>query len=254
MPGFGWSFAVLVAAVCAIFFYDNVALPSLKNFNFKMLQGTAVPTDPYLSLQYNMANTHDLYKLAYKTILPHLDKPPLEDLDNFLGYCRAWASSIVGHHDSEEQVLFPFLSQKLDFSNELEQHRVVEEGLTGIIKYIDNSVADHASFDVAKFKDMMVTLGGPLFEHLDQEVEDLAPEKLQVFTAAEIDLAGRQLMVYIRAHSDKYITLPFMRSHTPQELKEVWPPFPWVVKRVVVPWILAPNHAGYWKYAPYPMT
>jgi hypothetical protein len=62
MPGFGWSFAVLVAAVGAIFFYDNVALPSLKSFNFKMLQGTAVPTDPYLSLQYNMANSAFLFQ------------------------------------------------------------------------------------------------------------------------------------------------------------------------------------------------
>ncbi|KAJ7485427.1 hypothetical protein FB451DRAFT_1229734 [Mycena latifolia] len=212
------------------------------------------PTDPYVALQYNMANTHDLYKLAYKTILPHLDNPPMDDLDNFLGYCRAWASTIVGHHDSEEEVLFPFLSQKLDFSSEVEQHVVVAEGLTGIIKYIDESVANHAAFDGAKLKDMMITLGGPLFEHLDEEVEDLAPEKLKVFTAEELTQAGKDLMVYIRAHSEKYITLPFMRCHTPPELKEIWPPFPWIVKRVVVPWFLAPKYSGYWKYAPYPVA
>jgi hypothetical protein len=99
------------------------------------------------------------------------------------------------------------------------------------------------------------------FEHLDEEVEDLAPEKLKVFTAEELTQAGKDLMVYIRAHSDKYVTLPFMRwyvsdpfscvrlvhipaSHTPPELKEIWPPFPWIVKRLVVPWILAPRNSG----------
>ncbi|KAJ7754522.1 hypothetical protein B0H16DRAFT_1662884 [Mycena metata] len=212
------------------------------------------PTDPYESLQYNMEKTHDLYKLAYETIIPHLDNPPLNDLDNFLGYCRAWASSIVGHHDSEEAVLFPFLNKKLDFSHEIEQHVQVAEGLTGIINYIDESTADHTKFDAAKLKDLMEKLSGHLFEHLDEEVEDLAPEKLKVYTAEEITQAGKDLMVYIRAHSEKFITLPFMRCHTPPELKEIWPPFPWIVKRFVVPWILAPKHAGYWKYAPYPVA
>ncbi|KAJ7512632.1 hypothetical protein B0H11DRAFT_1698526 [Mycena galericulata] len=214
----------------------------------------AYPTDPYESLQYNMANTHDTYKLAYKTIIPHLNNPPLDDLDNFLGYCRAWATSIVGHHDSEEEVLFPFLNQKLDFSTEIEQHVVVADGLTGIIKFIDEAAADHSKFDAGKLKELMETLGGPLFEHLDEEVEDLAPAKLKVYTPEELSQAGKDLMVYIRAHSDKYVTLPFLRCHTPPELKEIWPPFPWIVKRIVVPWFLAPRNAGYWKYAPYPMS
>ncbi|KAJ7126069.1 hypothetical protein C8R44DRAFT_874446 [Mycena epipterygia] len=240
------SLAVLAGAIAVIYFYPTTKTSSASTMSY--------PTDPFMSMQYNMANTHDTYKLGYKTIIPHLDKPPLDDLDNFLGYCRAWASSIVGHHDSEEEVLFPFLSQKLDFASELEQHVVVAEGLTNIIKYIDQSLADHSAFDSAKLKDMMETLAGPLFEHLDEEVEDLAPEKMKVFTPEEISKAGKDLMVYIRAHSEKYITLPFMRCHTPPELKEIWPPFPWVVKRLVVPWILAPKHAGYWKYAPYPVA
>ncbi|KAJ6624193.1 hypothetical protein B0H10DRAFT_749542 [Mycena sp. CBHHK59/15] len=212
------------------------------------------PSDPYATLQYNMANTHETYKLAYNTIVPHLDKPPLDDLDNFLGYCRAWATSIVGHHDSEEAVLFPFLNSRLDFSSELEQHVVVAEGLTGIINYIDQSRADHSAFDGAKLKRMMETLHDLLFEHLDEEVQDLAPEKLKVFTVAEIAQAEKDMMVYIRAHSDKFVTLPFMRSHTPPELKEFWPQFPWVLKRIVIPYILASKYTAYWKYAPYPVA
>lgn len=160
----------------------------------------------------------------------------------------------MGHHDSEEEALFPFLSTKLDIASEVAQHVVVAEGLTGIIAYIDASAADHSAFDAAKLKDMMVALSGPLFEHLDEEVEDLAPDKMKVFTPEELTQAGKDLMVWIRAHSDKYITLPFMRCHTPPELKESWPPFPWIVKRFVVPWLLAPTHAGYWKYAPYPVA
>ena len=42
-----------------------------------------------------------------------------------------------------------------------------------------------------------------------------------------------------------------MRAHTPPAYKSVWPPMPWVLRRVVVPYVLARRHAGYWKYAPY---
>ncbi|KAF7316364.1 Hemerythrin domain-containing protein [Mycena indigotica] len=230
-----------------------LAIGAVYLFPTRKVSPTAM-SDPYVALQYNMANTHDLYKSAYKTILPHLDNPPLDDLDNFLGYTRAWASSIVGHHDSEEAVLFPFLSKKVDFSKEIEQHVTVEKGLSEILKYIDRARAEPSTFEAAKLKNLVETLGGPLFEHLDQEVEDLAPEKLKVFTAEELTQAGKDLMVYVRAHSDKYVTLPFMRCHTPPELKETWPPFPWIVKRLVVPWILAPKNSGYWKYAPYDMS
>ncbi|KAJ7634743.1 hypothetical protein FB45DRAFT_909731 [Roridomyces roridus] len=235
-----WGLTLVLGVFSAVYLY-----PARK------VTPMAVPTDPYEAMQYNMRNTHETYRLGFRTIIRHLDKPPMDDLDNFLGYVRAWANSIVEHHDSEEESLFLFLNTKLDFSEEIAQHVVVANGLTEILKYVDESVANHAVFDAAKLKNMMETLEGPLFEHLDQEVEDLAPAKMKVFTTEEISKAGKDLMVYIRAHSDKYTTLPYLRTHTPPELKEVWPPFPWFVKRVVVPWFLAPKHAGYWKYAPY---
>ncbi|KAJ6632231.1 hypothetical protein B0H10DRAFT_2159604 [Mycena sp. CBHHK59/15] len=214
----------------------------------------AYPSDPYQKLQYHMDNTHNTYKLGYETILPHLDNPPLDDLDNFLGYCRAWATSIVEHHDSEEEVLFPFLNQKLDFSTEITQHVVVADGLEAIIKYIDESRSEPSKFEGSTLKELMQKLHDPLWEHLDQEVADLSPTALRVFTPEELAQAAKNLMVYIRAHSDAFITLPFMRSHTPAELKEVWPPFPWFMKRIIVPYVLAWKYSGYWKYAPFPIS
>lgn len=81
----------------------------------------AAPTDPYALLHYNMVHgtelnlhvlssgvsnsrlliAHQTYKRGYDIILSHLKNPPSNDLQNFLGYCEAWAVSIEGHHDSE---------------------------------------------------------------------------------------------------------------------------------------------------------
>ncbi|KAF7325853.1 hypothetical protein MKEN_00436000 [Mycena kentingensis (nom. inval.)] len=246
MPAFKTTTIAAVLLAFAAAFFLRPAQPTVMSI--------VPPTDRYAQMQYMMRNTHELYKTAYKQILPHLDNPPLDDLFNFLFYVRAWASSIVGHHDSEEAVLFPFLNTKLDFSHEMEQHVPIAAGLDAIIKFIDVSQGLPERFDAKKFKQLVVGLGDALFEHMDEEVEDLAPEKLKVFTEEELKHAGEVLMVWIRAHSDKYVTLPFMRCHTPPELKEVWPPFPWILKRVVIPWFLAPKHAEAWKYAPYEMV
>jgi hypothetical protein len=56
---------------------------------------------PNKQLQYNMIQMHTLLKLGYQNIMTHLDNPPRDDLDNFLGYCEAWAATIDNHHDSE---------------------------------------------------------------------------------------------------------------------------------------------------------
>jgi hypothetical protein len=55
---------------------------------------------------------HQTFKRGYDIILSHLKNPPSEDLQNFLGYCEAWAVSIEGHHDSEA-CSFNYLRQLL---------------------------------------------------------------------------------------------------------------------------------------------
>ena len=81
-----------------------------------------LPTDPFELLQFNMIRgvycmfsslcdvvktvlaAHETFKLGYDKINTVLADPPLDDLDNFLGYCSAWAEAIGEHHDSEVRV------------------------------------------------------------------------------------------------------------------------------------------------------
>ncbi len=34
-------------------------------------------------------------------------------------------------------------------------------------------------------------------------------------------------------------------SHTPPEYKDTWPPLPWFLRKVAIPYVLARKHAGY---------
>jgi len=207
--------------------------------------------DAYNRLQFNMIHVHSGFKLGFDRILTLLDNPPTQDLRNFLGYCEAWAVCLGAHHGSEEEIVFPFLQQKLDFGGEIEQHKVIHAGLEELLPYIRSAKADASKFDALKLKDMMSKLRDSLFQHLDEEILHLAPENMHVFEAKDIDVMMAKLLAHAHSHDDPFISLPFMLSHTAPEYKVIWPQMPWFVKRVLTPYVFAWRHSGYWKYSPY---
>ncbi|KAF8532743.1 hypothetical protein JB92DRAFT_2687030 [Gautieria morchelliformis] len=213
-----------------------------------------IPTDPYELLQYNMIRAHQTFKNGYQSILPRLDNPPMDDLTNFLGYCEAWADAIDDHHGAEEIVVFPFLNKKLDFSQEIEAHKIIHAGLDELLATIRAAKADTSLFDAQKLKEMMVKLKEPLFKHLDEEVAHIAPGELKVWEAHELEGLIDTLEKHAKSAGNPFVLVPYMRSHTPPEYKDLWPPMPWIVRKFVVPYVLAVRYSGYWKYSPYAMS
>jgi hypothetical protein len=61
-----------------------------------------------------------------------------------------------------EIVVFPFLNQKLDFSHEIEQHKVIHAGVDEVIASIRAAKADPTKFDPSHVKDLMQKLREPL--------------------------------------------------------------------------------------------
>ncbi|KAG6901359.1 hypothetical protein C0995_012972 [Termitomyces sp. Mi166 len=207
----------------------------------------AAPKDTYALLQYNMIHAHDTYKLGYDTILSHLGSPPKDDLKNFLGYCGAWALSIESHHASEEEVVFPFLNQKMDFSGEKMQHELIHASLDRILGLIVAAQADPAKFDAVALKNMMTELKEPLYTHLDEEVKHISASNLKTAQFEENDMKAmvERLESYAKSHGDPFLLIPFMRSHTPAAIKDTWPSMPWILRKLIIPYVLAKKHSGY---------
>ncbi|KAF7986599.1 hypothetical protein HWV62_26378 [Athelia sp. TMB] len=198
--------------------------------------------DPYNRLQFNTYHIHTVLKLSLENILIHLQKPPTDDLANFLGFCKVWADVLEGHHDTEEMILFPFLATKLDMSSEIEQHKVIHDALMKFNSYVIVAQADTAKFDALKMQQALVALKDPLFEHLDEEVEHLTPENLHVFTATELNAIWDKLEHHAHTRGDPWLELPFILRHLTPDVKAVFPDMPWVVKNVLTPW------GFHWRY------
>ncbi|KAK7204967.1 hypothetical protein BZA70DRAFT_278768 [Myxozyma melibiosi] len=213
----------------------------------------AIPDDVYAKPQFAMRAIHLTFEHGFDNILTHLSDPPLADLGNFLGYARTWATSLLFHHESEDEVMFPFLMTKLDFSAEVEQHKVIHSVCT---KFAERTLAmqrNPETFDAKELQQILLEHKDIIFQHLADEVSDLAPERLRAFSEAELTDMTARLNKYSKTKSDPFTTFVYMRCHTPPKYKG-FPPLPWFVRAVLVPWVFGSKHWGYWKYAPYSIS
>ncbi|KAG6884784.1 hypothetical protein C0993_008345, partial [Termitomyces sp. T159_Od127] len=197
----------------------------------------AIPTDPYALLEFNMNNG---------TQLTSFYSPPKDDLENFLGYCEVWALVLTTHHATEEQIIFPFLNQNMDFSGEKAQHEIIHTNLDKILSKIAEGKADPTKFDAVALKDIMTEAKDILYSHLDAEVEHISTANLKAakFEGSDLKAMIDRIDAYAKAHGDGYLILPFVRSHTPAELKEIWPAMPWIFRKLVIPYIFARKYSG----------
>ncbi|KAI0826673.1 hypothetical protein BC628DRAFT_1319755 [Trametes gibbosa] len=216
----------------------------------------SIPTDPYELLHWNMELAHSTYEKGYENIVSLLDEPPLDDLKNFLGYCEAWAHSILHHHDTEEATVFPILNKRMEFSHEQDQHKKLHEFLERFLELVTAARADATRFSGIRLKQLMMSAKDMMSDHFSEELMHIEASKLREanFTAAECKNMVDAMEKHAKANGDPFVVVPFMRSHTAPEFKDIWPQMPWILRKVVVPFMLAKFHSGYWKYSPYAVS
>ncbi|KAK9234253.1 hypothetical protein V1525DRAFT_72747 [Lipomyces kononenkoae] len=210
-----------------------------------------IPTNVFEHPSFIMSRLHNIIESGFLNILDLLRTPPTDDLSNFLGYCDAWATMLIGHHDAEENSLFPILNTKLDFSAEQEQHKKVFSSIEKFTTYVRAARADNTKFDASLLTEVLAGAKKVLLTHLHDEIEHLEASRLRaVFSETDIKKMTESMRKYSLAHQDPFVALPFIVGHTPPEYRS-WPRLPWMVANVILPQIIARKHSGWWKYAPY---
>lgn len=62
----------------------------------------------------------------------------------------------------QEEIVFPFLNQKMDFAPEKEAHEVIHKGISDLEAILLEAKADPSKFNPDKIKEFLVQLKGPL--------------------------------------------------------------------------------------------
>lgn len=161
--------------------------------------------------------------------------------------------------------MFPILNTKMDFSGEHSQHEALHDFLDKFLAIIKSSQTNSAEFDAAKVKNLMqeskdimvrfrsISMSSPnrpfwlKFNHFDDELTHIEASKLREaqFTEDEVKEMVSSMEKHAKANGDPFLVVPFMRSHTTPEYKDIWPAMPWILRKVAIPYILAKKHSGY---------
>lgn len=96
---------------------------------------------------------------------------------------------------------------------------------------------------------------------MDGEVEHIAAPNLKAFDEQTLRNTLEAIEKYAKENANPFTVLPYMRSyvlssisvrqrlvkysHTPPEWKDSWPALPWILRKVILPYMLAMRYSGY---------
>lgn len=127
------------------------------------------------------------YKNVYDNALGGYAKKRGQNLQRFLREAEQLAHHLDMHHRIEEAYIFPLLAKKMpqfkdggrDKGEHIKAHKGIHDGLERYQAYINQAKADPDGYDGEKLRKIMDSFHDVLFNHLDQEVEDLGAHSVQ---------------------------------------------------------------------------
>ncbi|OKL64117.1 hypothetical protein UA08_00145 [Talaromyces atroroseus] len=136
-------------------------------------------TDQFTEFASHMALVHNIIIRGYNSIYLQAPKVKQADVHDFLHYCQAWNEFVVGHHDSEEHVLFPGTEKETGvqgiMDEDVQEHASFHHGLADIKAYLETSLTSPASDFNGSNLIMILDCFAPAFHsHLTHEPARLA--------------------------------------------------------------------------------
>ncbi|TRM60076.1 hypothetical protein BD626DRAFT_549969 [Schizophyllum amplum] len=197
-----------------------------------------------------MAWMHMVIWNAWKSTYFYADKIPVGDFENYREYATLSIRFLAEHHDAEEKTLFPMLEEKIPGSMDTnhQQHESFLQPLEDVLAYIKTSTED--KFDAAAFRAKLDDFLFPVMEHLADELDSLAADKLSQKMSEDEMQAVNTATHKAQQGDDSKLALPFVVQNLPPGCE--FPPAPGFVKNILGPWMFYWKYAGMWKYTAYP--
>lgn len=107
----------------------------------------------------------------------------------FMQLGQSFVHSLTMHHGIEEAYVFPMLAQKMPKFRAQDhlkkQHEAIHEGLHKFEEYLKACHSGERELRLAELGEVMNTFGKVLWQHLDDEVDQLKAENMRKFWTME---------------------------------------------------------------------
>lgn len=200
-----------------------------------------------------MILVHNCFIRAFNSIYyhaPYVKEP--QDVRDFLHFVAITVESVDGHHDNEENYIYPQWARDTNCPALLDvnkaEHESFHDGLMRLGQYANTT--DASSY---KSEDLLAILDGfssGLVVHLSNEIETLLDmQKYDSDAALRAFKAGTDKAM---DGMDKYEELPFLlgsHDRTFEDDKHAFPPIPRIVARALM-WWYGGRYVGTWRFCP----
>ena len=103
----------------------------------------------------------------------------------FLRVAEEFCHHLTLHHTIEERHIFPVLAKKMPaFKKELQlltQHKAIHEGIEKLEEYVGQCKTGEKELRMVEMKQVLDSFGTVLWQHLDEEVEQLGAENMRKY-------------------------------------------------------------------------
>jgi hemerythrin-like domain-containing protein len=157
-------------------------LPPLSAQDFRLFNSVAV----------HMNMFHDVFRRTWNMLYGACEankRPNHMSIRAFISEGERFCQHLTGHHTFEERNVFPRLALKMPaFRKELElltQHKLIHEGLERLEAYLVECKRGQRELRMSELKGVMDTFGAVLWQHLDEEVNELRAENMRKYWSRE---------------------------------------------------------------------
>ena len=133
-----------------------------------------------------MSYFHDHFKATWRTLYAACEnnqRPANMSIRQFLNIASDFIQHLEMHHRIEEVRIFPLLAQRMPaFKREeqlLDQHKQIHLGLDELDGYLAPCKNGQREFRLTELKAILDKFGKVLWQHLDEEVENLSAENMK---------------------------------------------------------------------------
>ncbi|KAK6363761.1 hypothetical protein TWF730_001176 [Orbilia blumenaviensis] len=164
---------------------EEKPLPKLTAAEFKAYNRLAVVMDQY----------HNHFRATWTEIITGLRKsrPKNQSLRQFLSIAQGFCRMLDTHHNIEESYFFPILAKKMpafqkhnkEHGEMIAHHRQIHKGLEKFEDYVNACKSGEKDFVASDMLELMESFEKVLWQHLDEEVQQLGAENMRKYWTLE---------------------------------------------------------------------
>ncbi|KAF8308874.1 hypothetical protein DL93DRAFT_2086357 [Clavulina sp. PMI_390] len=219
------------------------------------------PSDPASRQAWIMSNAHGIILNMLKQV--YVLGPTIKeaDYDDFVKYGLMWCSLIQAHHD-EETWWFSYLSEVVQVETIEKEHALFHQPLDDMKNYLISclpagaewgihgtkvaSDSPNDTFEAAKLNAIIDILTTSFIPHFCDEISYLDADKLRALVPEENFIAfEKRAQKEVGGHPAAFFVAVVMHTLNPS-----FPPAPWPVVKILIPWVLYWQYRNLWRFAP----